>query len=136
MPNESTVQIIYDDECPVCRNYTHMLNLRRHFDKIELINARDVDNKLVREMTDRGYDLDLGMILKIDDSVYYGADAMHVLSVLATPSGLMSRLTYAIFRSPTFAKAIYPMLRNGRLLLLRVLGRQKSTRELMGVRWD
>ena len=116
--------LVYDEQCPACSHYTKLLQVKATVGELVLINARD-PHPVLEEITEAGLDIDQGMVLKMDDTLYYGADAIHVLSLIGTSSGLFNRLNHWAFRSKTRARFIYPILKSGRNLLLRMLGRRK-----------
>ena len=118
------ITLVYDKLCPVCSMYCRMVRLRESFGELKLIDARD-GGPIVDEITARDWDIDQGMVLKIDNELYYGTDAIHVLSLISSRSGIFNRLNYWIFKSPAVAKVLYPPLRGGRNLLLKILGRTK-----------
>lgn len=122
LPADNVV-IVYDGECPFCKQYTQLLRLRANSGNVRLINARS-DDPQVEEVLRRGYDLDQGMIVTIDDQFYHGAQAMHVLAMLSTHTGWFNRFNYYVFRSKRVAFVLYPLLRRGRNLVLRILGRK------------
>lgn len=124
MADDSSVYIVYDGECPVCSNYTQLVRLREAVGKVTLLNARE-DHPVVQELKNKGYDLDEGMVLKIGDKIHFGADAMHMMAILGEEAGIVSKINYQLFRSRGFSRCVYPVLRSGRLLLLRILGRTK-----------
>jgi len=72
-------------------------------------------------MTAKGVDIDQGMIVKIGDDIYSGPDAMHILSLLNTPSGIFNRLIAWLFRSMKVAVILYPLLRAYRNMILRLM---------------
>ncbi|RJE82912.1 DCC1-like thiol-disulfide oxidoreductase family protein [Paracoccus onubensis] len=113
------VEIIYDGQCPLCSSLVRMSRLRLHVDSVELIDARSADPR-VQELVAMGYDLDEGMIMRCDGQIYHGAAALRMLAELTGKPGLPIRL----IRSPQAAGHIYPILRQGRRLLLRLLGRR------------
>ncbi|MEL6643707.1 MAG: DCC1-like thiol-disulfide oxidoreductase family protein [Pseudomonadota bacterium] len=120
MPSAPTV--IYDDDCPFCRNYVGMLRFREAVGPVTLQDAR-AGGPLVAALTDAGYDLDQGMILLINGEVHHGADAITRISLLSSQSTWFNRLNAAIFRHPRLSRILYPILRHGRNLTLRLLGR-------------
>ena len=124
MASDSEVYIVYDGECPVCSNYTHLVRLREAVGRVTLLNAR-ADHDVVREIKAKGYDLNEGMVLKIGNEIHFGADAMHMMAVLGKRGGIFSAINSSLFKSRGLARLIYPVLRSGRALLLRVLGRKK-----------
>lgn len=112
------LEIVYDGQCPFCTAYTRMLNLRRAVGEIELIDARSGDPR-VAALRREGVDLDQGMAVRHGDRLYHGAEAVQLLAALSAPGGVMR----ALLKSPRRAAAIYPLLRAGRRLTLRLLGR-------------
>jgi hypothetical protein len=65
------------------------------------------------------------MVLIYGGHFYHGADCIHMLALLSSPSGLFNRVNSAIFRSPGLAKVLYPALRLGRNTLLLLLGKKR-----------
>jgi predicted DCC family thiol-disulfide oxidoreductase YuxK len=124
MAGDEEVYIVYDGECPVCSNYTRMVRLREAVGRVTILNARE-DHEVVREIKRQGYDLDEGMVLKIGNDIHFGADAMHMMAMLGDGSGLFARVNYGLFHSRCFSMFIYPILRSGRVLILKILGRKK-----------
>ncbi|WP_420392519.1 DCC1-like thiol-disulfide oxidoreductase family protein [Acuticoccus sp.] len=122
--SEADATIVYDGECPFCSAYVKMVRLKDSVGRVELVNARD-GGSLVDEIRAKGYDLDEGMVLKMNGQLYHGDDCLHRIALLSTRSGAFNRLTGVIFRSRTASKALYPFLRAGRNTTLRVLGRSK-----------
>jgi hypothetical protein len=76
-------------------------------------------------VSQRGWEIDQGMVLKMGDALYYGADAIHALALIGSSSGAFNRLNYWIFRSAWRAAVLYPVLRNFRNVLLKALGKTK-----------
>lgn len=116
--------LLYDGECPFCSRYVTLVRLRESIGPIKLADARE-NPALVAEVTRLGYDVDEGMILKLDGRYYHGADCINMLALLTTPSGVFNRINRAIFRSSAASTLLYPVLRVGRNATLRLLGRRK-----------
>jgi predicted DCC family thiol-disulfide oxidoreductase YuxK len=116
--------LVYDKECPACNNYCQLIRIQESLGELNIINARE-DSDYMTEVTERGLDIDQGMVLKIGDEIYYGADAMHKLALMSTRSGLFNRVNYWIFKSGTLSRIIYPVLKFFRNLLLRMLGKTR-----------
>ncbi len=125
MPTQGTdILLVYDGECPVCDNYCSMVRIRDTVGPLKLVNARE-SSQVMQEITRQGMDIDQGMVLKIGDVLYYGADAMHALSLMGSPSGVFNRLNHWMFRSRRRARLLYPLLRSCRNLLLKILRKTK-----------
>lgn len=124
MTAEPEISLVYDGECPFCSSYVQLVRFRSAAGTVHLVNARE-GGPLVREVLDAGFDLDEGMVLKVGDQIYHGADCIHALSLMSSESGLFNKLNAWVFRSPGRARFLYPILRAGRNAALRLLGRNK-----------
>jgi predicted DCC family thiol-disulfide oxidoreductase YuxK len=116
--------LVYDGECPFCSAYVKYVRVRESLGQLHLIDAR-ADSRLVQEIRQAGYDPDDGMVLKVGNSFYHGADCVHALALLSSRSSIFNRLNAAVFASPSLSRIVYPILRAGRNATLRLLGRTK-----------
>lgn len=116
--------LVYDGECPFCSAYVRYVRLRESVGRLHLVDAR-LPHPAADEARALGLDLDEGMALKLGGRFYHGADCINVLAMLSTRSGPFNQLNAAIFRSPAASRCLYPLLRAGRNLALRLLGRRK-----------
>ncbi|MEL6220172.1 MAG: DCC1-like thiol-disulfide oxidoreductase family protein [Pseudomonadota bacterium] len=116
--------ILYDGECPFCAAFVKLVRLREAVGGLRLVNARDGGPEVERARA-LGFDLDEGMVLHLDGQDYHGADCLNRLALLSTGSGVFNRLSALLFRSGWVARVSYPVLRAGRNLTLRLLGRTK-----------
>jgi predicted DCC family thiol-disulfide oxidoreductase YuxK len=121
---ENPILLIYDKDCPACNAYCQLVRIRQSVGELKLINARE-DTEVMQQITAQGLDIDQGMVLKMGGNWYYGSDAIYMLSLLSSRSGLFNRLNYHLFKSKRLAKWLYPMLRFFRNLLLKLLGKRK-----------
>ena len=120
----SEAWLVYDGECPACRNYARFLDARRAGGgELVLVNARD-GGAIVDEIRNLGYDLDKGMVLKMNGRHYFGADALSALASVSEPRGAFGIAHRALFASPRAARIGYPLLKAGRRALLKVLGKK------------
>ncbi|HEV8647044.1 MAG TPA: DCC1-like thiol-disulfide oxidoreductase family protein [Burkholderiales bacterium] len=118
------ILLVYDRECPVCDAYCRMVRIRESVGTLRLVNARDA-GAIMDEISAKRLDIDEGMVLKVGNTLYYGADAIHVLSLMSSRSGVFNRLTYWIFRSKGLSAILYPMFRFFRNLLLKLLRKSR-----------
>lgn len=116
--------LLYDGGCPFCSRYVQFLRIRESVGPLRLLNARDGGTEY-DEVLAHGLDLDEGMVLKLSGRLYHGQDCVHALAMLSAPEGIVSRLNGWVFRSKIRAAVLYPILRTGRNLTLRLLGRKK-----------
>ena len=115
------VWLVYDGECPVCTAYTQYIRIRKTVGRLHLIDARHA-SPLMAEITQAGLDIDHGMVVKVKDALYYGPDAIHILTLLGSPSDLFNRINFYCFRTRTGARILYPIAKTCRLILLKLLG--------------
>lgn len=124
MGKANDILLIYDKDCPACNAYCQLVRIRQSVGDLQLINARE-DSAIMQEITALGLDIDQGMVLKMGTGLYYGSDAIHMLSLLSSRSGFFNRLNYHLFKSRRVAKWLYPLLRACRNLLLKLLRKRK-----------
>lgn len=115
------VWLVYDGECPVCKTYCTHARIRDAVGRLHLVDARQ-PGELMDEITAAGLDIDQGMVVKFEGILYYGPEAVCVLTLLSTPSGLFNRLSYWLFGSTGRARIFYPIGKAIRNLILKLLG--------------
>jgi predicted DCC family thiol-disulfide oxidoreductase YuxK len=116
------ISVVYDGLCPFCSAYARMLRLKESAGPVRLVDARQ-DSQLVAALAEAGHPVNAGMAVFHAGRLYYGADAIHILALLASGSGLANRAVARLLRNPRLARAAYPLLRAGRNLGLKVLRR-------------
>ena len=122
--NPREILLVYDEECPVCDAYGRMVRMPELVGTLRLVNARDA-SAVMDEITAKGLDIDQGMVLKVENVLYYGSDAIHALYLMSGTSGVFNRANYWIFRSKRRSETLYPVLRFFRNLLLKALRKTK-----------
>jgi predicted DCC family thiol-disulfide oxidoreductase YuxK len=116
------VSVIYDGACPFCSAYVKMLRLRKAVGNVTLVNVRQ-NATLLKELAAHDLQIDQEMVVLHGGAVYSGGDAINVLALLTSPSGMFNRLIAGIMKKPERARQIYPYLRGGRSVALKLLGR-------------
>jgi len=119
---QDLLEIVYDGDCPVCAAWMRMARLRQAAGAVDLVDARSGDPR-VSMLTEQGYDLDQGMIVRWQGRIYHGARAMTLLTMLSDAPGPVMRIQRMLFNHPCLARRVYPLLVRGRLVLLHLLGR-------------
>jgi len=122
--NDARMVIIYDGDCPFCRSYVKLMALRERVGAVDLVDARSGDPRVASAERD-GYDLDEGMLAIYGGKTYYGGDAVALISTLSSNEGRVQSLISKLLGNPTRARLLYPILKCGRNLALRALGRSK-----------
>ncbi len=122
--NTPSIQLIYDRQCPLCDYYVRILRIQESVGVLALVDARE-STEFLSEVTAAGLDIDQGMVLKMNDQLYHGSDAIHMLSLLSTRSGSLNRIFFWIFRSRRLSVVLYPICRFFRNRLLKARGVKK-----------
>lgn len=120
--SKKTISIYYDGFCPVCTNYVAFQRIRAEFN-FNLINIRE-NPVVAKKYNSQGYNLDTGMLVEINDQIFYGAEAMIMLSSLQNDS-ILGRFWRYCFKNKRLTKALYPLFLTGRNILLFILRRPK-----------
>ena len=123
-PDNDRNWLVYDGDCPFCSNFARLLAFRENAGPIDLVDARDGGAE-VNEVRRHGLNLDEGMVLKLSGRLYHGHDCIHALSLLSESKGVFNRFNAWVFRSEARSALLYPTMRAGRNLALRLLGRSK-----------
>jgi len=122
--NPEQILLIYDKQCPLCHSYCQLVRIRQSAGELTIVDARE-QSAIMDEITAQGLDIDQGMVLKMGDQLFYGADAIHALALISSRSGLFNRFNYWLFKSRTLSRLLYPLLRFFRNLLLKLLGKTR-----------
>lgn len=121
---ETGVTIVFDGDCPLCRSYARRQRLGPGLGTPKLINAR-THPSLYRALAARGIDLDQGMVVAFDGTLYYGAEAISVLARHSAGASRAGRLLIdRPLAQPWLARRLYPVMRALRRASLRLLGKR------------
>jgi predicted DCC family thiol-disulfide oxidoreductase YuxK len=120
------IWVVYDGMCPFCTRYVMLYRIRQLADKVHLIDARS-HHAVAQEVKAGGLILENGMAVKWNGHYYHGAEALHVLAMLGSESGLFNRLNRLVFSRPRLGHFLYPYMVLGRRLTLKLLGRPPIT---------
>ncbi len=118
------ILLVYDRECPVCNSYCQIIKIRKTIGDLRIIDARK-KSEILNEITRSGLDIDQGMVLKMENQLYYGSDAIHALALISSRSNLFNRFNYWVFKSKSVSSWLYPIFRFFRNLLLKMLGKTR-----------
>ena len=119
--NQAGVLLVYDKQCPLCDNYCQLVRIRESAGELLLVDARE-NSAIMQEITAAGLDIDQGMVLKFQDRVYYGSEAMQWLRMLSRRAGDFNRVNGWVFRSRRLSRFLYPIFRFFRSLFLKARG--------------
>ena len=127
MGGNQDIELVYDDQCPICRGYCKRVRLADDRRNLVLVDARR-PGKTVDEVAARGLDINEGMAVTIDGPLYFGSRAIHELTRLAAARGPFGRLNRLLFGSRRLSRYTYPPAKLARNILLRLIGVEKIRR--------
>lgn len=115
----SGVWLFYDGECPLCTNAAQAIIIRKEYGALHLVNARDpVNHNLVHEISQRGFDLDEGMVVYTKGLFYHGKDALVFMARFGDAQNIFTALCKVLLWSNFFSSIAYPVMRGVRNFLL------------------
>lgn len=117
--NKENIELIYDDQCPVCRTYCKNIKVDESI-KLSLIDARQKSD-IMDAVTAKGFDIDQGMVLNVNGTLYYGSDAMREIAIRSQKKGYMAWVNRLFFNSKLKADIFYPLGKIVRNVILRIL---------------
>jgi hypothetical protein len=91
--------------------------------KCRSVNARRTPHPAVWKLVELGYDLNEGMAAIYGGKIYYGSDAVVLLSSMTNGRGWAGRFLAVLLRHPARARFLYPYMKVGRHFALRILGK-------------
>jgi predicted DCC family thiol-disulfide oxidoreductase YuxK len=114
--NGSTINIVYDHQCPFCNRYSDLIRLRSKGVSVFLHSARDPET-IERFPEIKGFNLESAMLVHWNGQWFHGARALTLLSQLVRNGPLAWVMRYQVFST-----ALYPIAKIGRRLVLIFLG--------------
>ena len=121
--NNDTIWFVYDGECPICQLGAAMFTVKQAVGRVQTINARTEHNHpVMQEVNEAGLDLDAGMVIKYQDRLYQGDEALHIMAQLGADDNLLNAINNRLFKSKGLAKLCYPSMRAARNVALKLKG--------------
>ena len=77
------------------------------------------------EFRERGYEVNDGMIVELGDSIYYGADAIWMLSTISNNKGILRRIFIGALSLRFISRFCYPAFKFIRSVTLLLLGKNR-----------
>jgi len=116
--SDALITFIYDGECPFCNHFAELLELKSQLNNIRILDGRK-NKLLLRDLSNKGYDLDNGAILLKDENIYHGSSAInYVCSQIHNPTDKLLKLLTLTFKSKKRTNLIFPFLVRARRLVL------------------
>lgn len=126
---KNILYLIYDGDCILCSNSAQAIKIKNSVGHLEIINAR-TSHPLVTEALENGFDLNEGILVKYNNQYFYGADAVHFLALIGSPSDTFNKISSSIFKYKWVSYCFYPffkLIRNIILFLRKIPPIKKPT---------
>tara|TARA_B100000212_G_scaffold61421_1_gene41667 strand:+ start:78 stop:461 length:384 start_codon:yes stop_codon:yes gene_type:complete len=115
---DTTLTFVYDGECPFCNHFAELLELRSNIKNITILDGRN-NLELIKDLLQKGYDLDKGAILIKNKEIFHGANAINTICKLINqPSSRLLEILSITFKSNKRTNFIFPFLVRARRLAL------------------
>ena len=119
-----TLWLVYDGDCVLCRSGALGYRVNKAVGRLQTLDARvDTDHPILQEIHARRLDLNQGIVVVYGDQWRHGADALNLLALLGSNSNTFNRFNAWLFRSPRLTRWLYPLMRAGRNLSLKLAGK-------------
>ncbi len=112
---------IYDGECPFCKYYAELCEIRSKIGNLKIIDARS-NIALCNELSHKGFNLSQGAVIIVSGEILYGWKAINWISNKIQASNYMLYFISTIFASSTRARIVYPILLIARSAALSMKG--------------
>lgn len=116
-----SLTLIYDGECPFCRDFALRSELAAGVPDLRIVDGRQADD-LRQTLLERGMSLKDGAMLLDGERAWHGSAAIAELCGRMTPSDGLLKLLRGMFKDPRRAARAYPALLLARRLALAVRG--------------
>ena len=115
---DTDITFIYDGECPFCKHFAELLELKSNLSNIKILDGRK-NLSIIKSLFDKGYDIDKGAILLKDDKIYHGAEAINTIcKQIKNPSDNLLKLLSTLFKSNNRTRTFFPLLLRARRFAL------------------
>jgi len=117
------IEIYYDGGCPFCTYFVVLSKLKKEY-SVSIRNLRDLPDK-VKQFKKKSYDVNEGMLVIFDDNIYFGHEAVYLITKLSDKKYYSSKIFNTFFSNKHSTKIIYPILKFFRNVTLKLLNRKK-----------
>ena len=126
LKEKSGVWFVYDGDCPVCTYAANALRIKQEYGSLSTLDAREAaQDPLLKEIHQRGLDLDEGMVIYVDGNFYHGQAALQFMARHGDSKNLFMTTFKGLFWSDAIARLTYPWMRACRNWLLRRHGKER-----------
>lgn len=122
----NVMYFVYDGECPICQMGASLYKVKKSVGELRTVDARiEKDHSVMREVNQARLNLDEGMVIKYNDQLYQGEEALHLMATLGADSGWFNHINNTLYKSRALAKLSYPFMKGARNMALKLKGAGK-----------
>src|SRR5262245_2189102 len=119
----SDIWFVYDGECPICQIGATYYKVRQAVGQLHTVDARtEANHPVMLEVNQAGLDLDEGMVIKFENQLYQGEQALILMAKLGADAGAFNKVNNFLFQSAPLARLLYPAMKGARNLALKFKG--------------
>ncbi|MGE3713280.1 MAG: DCC1-like thiol-disulfide oxidoreductase family protein [Alphaproteobacteria bacterium] len=123
MQNKETLWFVYDGECPICQMGASLYRVRQSVGELKTVDARTEKNhSVMQEVNAAQLNLDNGMVVKYQNRLYQGKDALNLMAKLGGDDSVYNKINSRLFKSAAVSAACYPFMRGARNIALALKG--------------
>ena len=120
--SNSSYTFIYDGLCPFCNHFAELLEIKSKIKNLTILDGRK-NLEIIKNLLEKGYDLDNGAILLKDNKILHGSGAVNeICNQINKPSGQLLKIITSTFKSNSRARLLFPLLILARRLALTAKG--------------
>lgn len=117
------IYFVYDGKCPLCQMGASLYKIKQSVGELETIDARSQhDHQIMQEVNEAGLNVDEGMVIKYQDKLYQGEEALHLMATLGADTDLFNKINNQLYKNKTIAKLSYPFMKVARNVALKFKG--------------
>ena len=119
--NKNIIYFVYDGQCPICQLGAAFYKVRKNSGEVISIDARtQLNHQIIKEINQANLDLDEGMVIKYQNNLYQGSEALHLMAKLGADEGFLNRINNSLYQHKMLASLCYPFMKVARNLLLKI----------------
>ncbi len=120
------IYFVYDGQCPICQMGADLYKVRQSVGQLKTIDARtEKGHPVMQEIKQAGLNLDKGMVIKYNNQLYQGKEALHIMAILGANKGWFNHINNTLYQSKIIAKLSYPFMKGARDIAIKLKGVDK-----------
>lgn len=112
MNKADDIWFVYDGECPICTLGASLYRVKQSVGELHTVDARtEKRHPIMLEINAASLDLDEGMVIKYQDKLYHGREALLLMARLGGDTGIFNKINNGLFQFKPLAIMAYPFMK-------------------------